>query len=117
MAYESTPSALPAATGYPRSSRYHGIPTAVHTLPDGREVPYTARRLLPGPEELEELAEHTVSTGERPDLLGHRYLGSADQWWRIADANPVLDPAELTAEPGRTIGVPLPGGFPGVAHG
>ncbi|GAA1920898.1 hypothetical protein GCM10009716_31930 [Streptomyces sodiiphilus] len=95
---------------YPRSSRYHGIGTAVHTLPDGRQVPYLKRRLLPRLDETGEPVSHTVGAGERPDLLAHRYLGSAGQWWRIADANPVLDPAELTSTPGATIVIPLPGG-------
>jgi hypothetical protein len=44
-----------------------------------------------------------------------RYLADAEQWWRIADANPVLDPAELTAEPGRTLRITLSEGVPGAA--
>ncbi|XIG80363.1 hypothetical protein C1N81_42605 [Streptomyces sp. SGAir0957] len=85
----------------------------MHTEPDGREVPYLRRRLLPDPGTLGVVAEHTVSTGDRLDLLAHRYLGSADQWWQIADANPALDPAELTRTPGRVIRIALPAGVPG----
>jgi hypothetical protein len=111
--------AMAAASGYPRSSRYHGIGLAVHTAPDGTEVPYLRRRLLPAPPgpEADGLVTHTVSAGERPDLLGYRYYGNADQWWRIADANPVLDPRELTANPGDRVNVALPGGFTGVVNG
>jgi hypothetical protein len=97
----------------PRTSRYFGVETAVRILPDGREVPYLRRRLLPRPERLALIAEHVVSEGERPDLLAHRYLGDAEQWWRIADANPVLDPRELTATPGRRLRITLPDGVPG----
>ncbi|MFB7122949.1 hypothetical protein [Kitasatospora sp. NPDC056273] len=109
--------ALPAPSPYPLTSRYHGVPVALHTEPDGRQVPYLRRRLLPSAEGLTPLAEHTVSAGDRPDLLAYRYLGSADQWWRIADANPVLDPRELTATPGRRITIALPGAVPGAGPG
>ena len=104
-------------TSYPRSSRYYGTGTAVHTGADGRQTRYLRRRLLPRPEDLSEVAVHTVSTGDRPDLLAARYLGRADQWWQIADANPVLDPRELTDTPGRRIRITLPAGVPGVPGG
>jgi hypothetical protein len=114
--YESALDAIPGAHPYPRSSRYHDAEIGVHTQPDGTVVRYTKRRLLlPLPDETDAAADttpHTVSEGERPDLLAQRYLGAPDQWWQIADANPVLDPYELTEEPGRTVDIPLPGGFP-----
>jgi hypothetical protein len=107
--------ALRPPSAYPRTSRYYGVPTAVFTTPSGAEVPYLRRRLLPRPDSFTMLAEHVVADGDRPDLLAFRYLGSADQWWRIADANPVLDPRELTATPGRRLRITLPEGVPGVA--
>lgn len=111
--YENALDAIPGAHPYPRSSRYHDAEIGVHTQPDGTEVRYAKRRLLPPLDAGDDgTARHTVSEGERPDLLAQRYLGAPDQWWQIADVNPVLDPHELTAEPGRTIDVPLPGGFP-----
>lgn len=48
--------------------------------------------------------------GERPDLLAQRFYGDPGQWWRIADANPVVDPRELTDEAGRIVEIPEPGG-------
>lgn len=110
--YESALDAIPGAHPYPSTSRYHDAEIGVHRMPDGSEVRYTKRRLLP-PLDAEEPARHTVSAGERPDHLAQRYFGDPEQWWRIADANPVLDPAELTQEPGREIEIPLSGGFPG----
>ncbi len=115
--YESALDAIPGAHPYPRSSRYHDAEIAIHTQPDGTAVRYVKRRLLPP---LGEAAEdpgttHTVSSGERPDHLGQRYFGDPAAWWRIADANPVLDPRELTAEPGEEI--EIPNGFLGGGGG
>ncbi|MEV5350029.1 hypothetical protein [Streptomyces achromogenes] len=108
--YDSALDSVPGAHPYPRTSRYHDAEIGVHRRPDGSEVRYVKRRLLPPLDE--ETEPHTVGAGERPDLLGQWFLGDPGQWWRIADANPVLDPRELTDEPGRVIGIPLAGGFP-----
>lgn len=111
--YENALDAIPGAHPYPRSSRYHDAEIGVHRQPDGTEVRYTKRRLLPPLAADDDATQpHTVSTGERPDLLGRRYFGDPGQWWQIADANPVLDPRELTAEPGSEIDVPRAGSFP-----
>ncbi|MFD9980478.1 hypothetical protein ACFWZJ_08840 [Streptomyces massasporeus] len=111
--YESALDAIPGAHPYPRTSRYHDAEIGVHRQPDGTEVRYTKRRLLPPLDETaQETAAHAVGAGERPDLLAQRYFGDPGQWWQIADANPVLDPRELTDEAGRVIDIPLAGGFP-----
>ncbi|GAA1677594.1 hypothetical protein [Streptomyces yatensis] len=118
--YESALDAIPGAHPYPRSSRYHDAEIGIHTQPDGTPVRYVKRRLLPPLGEPDEnTATHTVSSGERPDHLGQRYFGDPAAWWRIADANPVLDPRELTAEPGEEIEIPdgFPSGFPGSGPG
>ncbi|MFI9586054.1 hypothetical protein ACIHCQ_30405 [Streptomyces sp. NPDC052236] len=116
---QSVLDAIPGSHPYPRTSRYHDAEIGVHTQPDGTDVRYTKRRLLPPignqASEADDTTPHTVSSGERPDHLGQRYFGDPGQWWQIADANPVLDPRELTAEPGREIDVPLAGG--GSGHG
>lgn len=100
--------ALPSQTPYPRGSRYYGVPTAVHVTADGRRIPYLRRRLLPAAESFVPVAEHEVSAGDRAELLAHRYFGDAEAWWRIADANPVLDPAELTRTPGHRLRITMP---------
>lgn len=113
---EPVPEPPPAA--YPRTSRYFGVPTAVHITPDGREIVHLRRRPLPGPADLAEAGHHVVAAGDRLDLLAFRYLGDPEQWWRIADAHPALDPDELTATPGRRLRLTLPAGVPGTAgHG
>ncbi|WP_413099292.1 hypothetical protein [Streptomyces sp. Inha503] len=118
--YESVLDAIPGSHPYPRSSRYHDAEIGIHTQPDGTPVRYVKRRLLPPLGEVGgDTATHTVSGGERPDHLGQRYFGDPAAWWRIADANPVLDPRELTAEPGEEIEIPngFAGGFAGGGGG
>ncbi|MFF5077468.1 LysM domain-containing protein [Actinoplanes sp. NPDC000266] len=100
------PAALGAAQSpYPRTSRYFGAETAIHG-----DIPYLRRRLLPQPGSFASVAEHEVSAGDRGDLLANRYLGDPELWWRLADANGVLDPAELTATAGRRLRITLPEG-------
>jgi hypothetical protein len=95
---------IPGAGVYPSTSRYADVEIAVHTQADGTEVRYAKHRMLPPLPD--DTVPYPVTEGERPDLLGRRFFGDPGQWWRIADANPVLDPRELTAEPGRTIEIP-----------
>jgi hypothetical protein len=94
------------------TSRYYGLPTEVHELPDGREVRYVSRRLLPRPEDLAQIGEHVVAPRQRLDQIAGLVFGDAEQYWRIADANRAMDPDELTAEPGRRLRVTLPPGVP-----
>ncbi|MFF9511015.1 hypothetical protein ACF1BU_31555 [Streptomyces sp. NPDC014724] len=111
--YENALDAIPGAHPYPRSSRYHDADIGVHRQPDGTEVRYTKRRLLPAiTADADDTEPHSVNAGDRPDLLGQRYFGDPRQWWQIADANPVIDPRDLTAEPGIEIRIPLAGNFP-----
>jgi len=102
--------AIPQPPRYPRTSRYYGIPTTTWTAPDGQQFPYLQRRPLPQPDTLTTIATHTVVTGDRADLLAFRFFGDAGQWWQLTDANPVLDPRDLTATPGQRIRITLPQG-------
>jgi nucleoid-associated protein YgaU len=107
--------AIAPASQYPLTSRYYGCAVNTFTAPDGTQIPYLARRLLPDPGSFTAIAQYTVVAGDRPDLIGFRLLGEAGQWWQIADANPVLDPRELTAAPGQKIRITLPQGITGSA--
>jgi hypothetical protein len=98
---------------YPSTSRYYGIASAQLTHPDGRVVTYLKRRFVPPPENFATLAEHQVVSGDRVDNLAARYLGDPEQYWRMCDANGVMNPAELTATIGRYIRITLPEGMPG----
>ena len=105
--------AIAPTSQYPRTSRYYSAAVNTFTAPDGTQIPYIARRLLPDPASLSAIAQYTVVAGDRPDLIAFRLLGEGGQWWQIADANPVLDPRELTAVPGRKISITLPQGIAG----
>jgi hypothetical protein len=94
------------------NSRYASL--QVKTLevagPDGelRQVRYVERRFIPPPGNAPTLVEHQVAQGERLDQVTAKYLGDPTQFWRVADANEVLRPEELTETPGRRLRVTLP---------
>ncbi len=92
---------------FDHTSRYRGLPTHTVESPDGREVVYVARRFCPRPESLEQLAIIRVRSGQRLDAIAQAALGSAELFWRIADANNAMDPFDL-AEPGEALVIPLP---------
>lgn len=89
-----------------RGSRYEPVPTLTWIGPDGRMIRYKGMRIIPEPRGT---LGHTVRQDERLDRVAQEWFGNAELWWRLADANTVLDPDELVAEPGRTIAVPAPG--------
>lgn len=94
------------------AGRYDGVPIATTTVPDGvggeREVRYLQRRQAPTGPTVAPLALHRVTDEDRVDLVAARYLGDPLAYWRIADANAALDPADLTATPGDIVVVPTP---------
>lgn len=95
---------------FPVTSRYFGIVIAKYETTDGRETVYLRRRFLPpvATGTGAEIAEHTVTQGERLDNITARYLGDAEQFWRVCDANNAMQPRELTAEVGRRLRISFP---------
>lgn len=98
---------------FPATSRYHGIATTTLTLPDGTMIAYVQRRFVPPPERFALLAEHRVVSGDRLDNLAARYLGDAQQYWRICDANRAVRPDALIETLGKALRITLPEGVPG----
>lgn len=90
------------------TSRYYALETATYTTPDGRVIAYKRRRFLPQGKEMPLLVEVTVTQGDRLDLIAARTLGDPEQFWRVCDANDAMNPADLGAEPGRAVRVPVP---------
>src|SRR5262249_18813979 len=63
----------------PPTSRYHDVEVATLTLPDGRTIAYLRRRVVPPPESMALLREHTVRAEERLDQIAATYLGDPEQ--------------------------------------
>jgi hypothetical protein len=94
------------------TSRYYSLETMklAVTGADGvqREIVYKRRRFIPDTRGAVTLVEHTVTEGERLDVITTRYVGDPLQFWRVCDANTVLRPEELTDEFGTVIRIAMP---------
>jgi hypothetical protein len=101
------------ATAFPPNSRYNGFGTLQIQAPDGTAIVYLKRRFIAQPERFAVVGIHIVSAGERLDNITARYVGDPELFWRLADANGVLDPDELTDRLGGQIRITLPEGIPG----
>jgi hypothetical protein len=104
-------------TSFPPTSRYAEVGVDAYD-PGGGSPPvaFLRRRFCPRADRLALLYEVRVAEGDRRDVLGARHLGDAEVWWRLADANGVVDPRDLTPI-GRRVRVTLPEGVPGAAGG
>ena len=91
---------------FSHGSRYARIGEATYTFLDGTSVAYKLRRLVPEPGPVIQSLV-TVEPDDRPDLVAARTIGDPLLFWRIADANLVANPFELTAVPGRVLTVPI----------
>ena len=93
-------------------SRYADCEKAVITenRPDGtgRDIHYTRRRFIGSAQDSTVMVEHSIVQGERLDNITARYIGDPEQYWRLCDANSVVDPQELE-EIGRTVKITIPG--------
>jgi hypothetical protein len=101
-------------TAFPPTSRYAEVGVDAHDPGGGwPPVPFLRRRFCPRAERLALLYEVGVVEGDRRDLLAARHAGDAELWWRLADANSVVDPRDLTDPVGRRLRVTLPEGVSG----
>lgn len=101
----------------PPTSRYAGVEVRSYvpsTAPGRVAVPvaHLGRRLVPRPDRLWPVREHTCVEGDRRDLVAAVQLGDPELWWRLADANGVLDPATMTPV-GRVLRITLSEGIRG----
>jgi hypothetical protein len=85
-------------------SRYERVPTAVHVDRDGKQRPYVLLRTFPPPAPIQQ--QHEFAEHERLDLIAWRFLGNPEQFWRICDANPTLQPETLEIV-GRRLRIPV----------
>ena len=102
---------------FPATSRYNGIETATLTGDDGTPIVYLRRRIVPPPDRFMVIQVHLMKPGDRLDLLAAQFFGDPQQFWRICDANAVIDPDELSQSPGMRVRITLPEGIVGQRFG
>lgn len=109
--------AIPPVT-FPTDSRYYNSATLTYTAPNGQSITYLARRFVPQPgaPNYATVAQHTVKSGDRLDLIAATYLGDPLMYWLICDANGAVRPDQLTETPGTVINITMPQGVPGAAN-
>lgn len=98
------------------SSRYYGASIEYYTRPDGTQVAYLERRIIPQPGIYTSTQNYAIVDGDRLDNLASTFLGDPLLYWTICDANGAVDPDELTAQVGKTILIPLASGIPSGAR-
>jgi len=103
-----------AGTGAPTnpSSRYYGATVEFYTRPDGVQVAYLQRRIIPQPGIYTALKSYAIVDGDRIDNLAYKNLGDPLLYWMICDANVATDPDEIASVPGVTIQIPIASGIP-----
>ena len=103
--------AIPSTPFVPQS-RYNGVALGLlQPRPDAPGVVYVRRRFIPPLSSMTIAARHVVAPLDRPDTLGATHFGDPLLYWRIADANAVVDPNELTDTLARRVSIPLPPGM------
>lgn len=96
------------ATPYKPNSRYASTPMLTYPAPDGRDIAYGARRLLPRPEQFKPLAVYRHDRDRRIDDIANAYYGDPEQYWRICDANLVFWPPDAVDIADAKLVIPLP---------
>ncbi len=93
------------------NSRYAGTGFGLfRTSPSDPGITYVLRRFIAQQADIPVIFEHVVRAGERPDLLAFQVYGDPELYWRIADANAVTDPFEMTDTLAASILIPsVPG--------
>ena len=100
---------------FPTDSRYYGFGTLIYTAPGGQSITYLQPRTVPqsGAKNYATIAQHTVVSGDRLDLIAAKYLGDPIMFWLICDANGAIKPESLIEKPGTVINITMPQGVPG----
>ena len=105
---------IPPVT-FPTDSRYYGFGVLQYTAPNGQQIPYLQRRIVPQPgaPNYATINQYTVKQGDRLDIIAAQYLGDPLMAWLICDANRAIRPHDLVATPGTVLAITTPQGIPG----
>jgi hypothetical protein len=90
-----------------QTSRYFGTGVALLVTPSGKQINYLRRRFIPNPDTGSVLSMHTVTEGERLDIITARHLGNPELFWRVSDVNYSMRPEELTKKIGQKLRIPM----------
>jgi hypothetical protein len=85
------------------SSRYYTLPTFTVGTTNGRSVTLIKLRLIPT---VASVTTWDVTQADRPDLVAWHFYKDGPRFWRIADADKVLDPNDSYRVPGDTVQIP-----------
>jgi hypothetical protein len=93
-----------------RKSRYAAVSSAVHQTPDGTQIPYLLRRIIPQSSDVGELmTTDPLRAAMRLDVLAGALLGDPEQFWRLLDANDGMNPFDFVEETlGDALRIPQP---------
>jgi nucleoid-associated protein YgaU len=98
--------AIPSSPFGPES-RYRTTGLAIYQPdPERPGTAYVLRRFIPQQRDIPVTYLHLVRALDRPDTLAAQAYGNAELYWRIADANAVTDPFELTDTLGARVAIP-----------
>lgn len=103
-------------TNFPANSRYQNAPTLTYNAPNGKTIVYLQQRVVPPPSQFATISVYTVKQGDRIDNVSAQAFGDPKLYWRICDANLVMDPADATATIGTKLNITLPQGIPATPH-
>jgi hypothetical protein len=93
---------------FPPNSRYHNVPLRKKTAPDGTDVTFVGRRIIPAMDRYRALDRYRTATDSRIDNVAAEVFGDPEQYWRICDANGEAEPATATTPAGRLLVIPMP---------
>ncbi len=93
---------------FEHTSRYYHLTDRVYETAGGRQIVYRTRRFVPKQQAGPVIAEAMTVAGERPDLLATRTIRQPELFWRLCDANQVMNPFELASGERRRVRVHLP---------
>lgn len=88
---------------FAQTGRYAQVGKAKTHLPDGREIAFLKRRIVPSSSEGVGQIAHSVTEGERLDHIAYKYLNDPELFWKIADSNAAMNPLSLTQSPGASL--------------
>ena len=88
---------------FDRDSRYSQLTPLTVPGPNGSQVRIVPIRFIPA---TAPVIARRIKQGDRPDLLAYEFYKEPQLFWRIADANEVMRPSDLTGSLGTLIGIP-----------